>query len=99
VAVMKVMKHIAWVRLHSLGCTNLVHVTLPDSLTHVGALAFHKCASLSEVVLPKSLTHLGADAFNGCDGLRNVMLSQTLTHVGDFAFFHCTLLEPFGAPR
>lgn len=78
-----------------MSCTNLVHVTLPDSPTHVGALAFHK---LSEVVLPKSLTHLGADAFNGCDGLRNVMLSQTLTHVGDFAFFHCTLLEPMFSP-
>lgn len=53
--------------------SGLSHVTLPNSLTHIGKFAFRGC-NLSEITLPKSLKMIDDNAFEGCRDLKNVIL-------------------------
>ena len=50
------------------GCSNLVSVEIPQSVTSIGSYAFSGC-SLTSVSLPTSLTYLGSAAFLGCKSL------------------------------
>jgi hypothetical protein len=47
------------------GCTNLVGVTIPDSVTSIGNYAFSGCG-LTSVNLPGSVTSLGLIPFSDC---------------------------------
>ena len=44
-------------------------VTVPDSVTTIGAHAFENCAGLVEVRMPDSVTSIGDKAFDGCPDL------------------------------
>lgn len=62
---------------------NLVSISLPDSLTVIGAQVFQSCDKLSEVTIPKNVEALGnprrnpnaADIFSG-DGLTNIYVDK-----------------------
>ena len=46
-------------------------LSLPDTLTYIGANAFKQCVNLSgDLVIPASVTSLGTDAFSGCENLK-----------------------------
>jgi|GEM_PF-5632927 len=72
--------------------TALMRVTLPDSLTHIGYMAFYGCTALCELTLPRNLTHVGACAFEDT-ALTAVLLPESVTHVGREAFSTATLRE------
>lgn len=50
-------------------CSNLRSVTLPDSLTSIGASAFVNCTSLRNISIPDTVTSIGSYAFEGCTRL------------------------------
>ena len=60
------------------GCTSLVSVLLPQSLSSIGANAFSGCTALETVTVnadaESSLTEIAPDAFTGCTSLRTVIL-------------------------
>lgn len=64
----------------------LAEVTLPGTLTEIGAYAFQGCAALTEVTLPGSLTEIGAYAFQDCAALAQVSLPAGLETLGEFSF-------------
>jgi hypothetical protein len=41
----------------------LKSVTIPDSVTEIGDMAFSSCRSLKNVTIPDSVTSLGKDIF------------------------------------
>ena len=47
-------------------CNNLSSVTLPNSLTSIGAQAFSGCSSLTSVTVPKNVNKIGSWAFSEC---------------------------------
>ena len=50
-------------------CTNLAHVSLPESLTSIGEYAFSGCSSLALTSLPEGLMSIERGAFGGCTSL------------------------------
>ena len=53
-------------------CINLTEITIPDSVTSIGACAFEGCTSLAEITIPDSVTSIGERAFSGCESLKKV---------------------------
>ena len=77
-------------------------VSLPDTLTTIGATAFYNCTALTNVVLSSSLATFSqrtdgasSGAFQNCTALRTVtpFLPDSLTYLGWATFAGCTSLE------
>ena len=66
-------------------------VTVPASVTEIGAYAFANCASLASVTFAEgsALTSLGRDAFANCTALTALELPASLTEIGSNAFSGC----------
>jgi hypothetical protein len=55
------------------GSASLTGVTIPTSVTSIGARAFSGCSSLSSITIPASVTSIEAyGAFSGCAGLQAI---------------------------
>lgn len=50
-------------------CYRLTELSLPDSVTYIGSLAFSE-SNIRRVKIPSRLKSLGADAFYGCDRMQ-----------------------------
>lgn len=53
------------------GVDSVTHVTIPDTVTEIGTMAFQGCSSLSEIDFPDSIQRIEADAFEGTPWLEN----------------------------
>jgi hypothetical protein len=80
------------------GCSSLVSIKLPASLTSIGSSAFNGCTSLVYVVLPSGLTTIGRDAFRGCGSLVSIELPDSLTSIGAYVFYGCSSLVSIELP-
>ena len=80
------------------GCDLLRTVSLPSSLTSLGAAVFEKCSSLSSIVLPEGLATIGEFAFHGCTSLVSVVLPDSLRAIGDGCFNRCRSLSAISLP-
>lgn len=76
------------------GCVSLAQITLPASLTEIGAEAFRGCESLKYVSMPAALRSVGRGAFSR-SGLTEVYFSNCdrLTEMADEVFAHCNSLK------
>ncbi len=68
-------------------------VTIPDSVTSIGASAFYGNSGLTSVTIPNSVTSIGASAFYNCSGLTSVTIPNSVTSIGASAFAKCTQLS------
>lgn len=50
-------------------CSNLVYVTIPNSVTNIGAYAFQGCSGLVSISIPNGVESIGYGAFVECDSL------------------------------
>ena len=66
-------------------------MTLPETATAIGNLAFNGCTYLRSIVIPDGITAIGDYAFYGCVGLANIGIPSGLTAVGQYAFFGCDM--------
>ena len=57
-------------------CNNLVDVTLPNSVTSIGACAFLYCLNLESVTIPDSVKYIGELAFFRCALLSAVYITD-----------------------
>ena len=80
-------------------CSGLTSVTIPDSVTNIGAGAFDGCAGLTSITIPNSVTSIGNSAFSGCAGLTSVTIPGSVTSIGDWAFLGCTGLTSITIPN
>ena len=80
-----------------MGCIGLTSVTIPETVTSIGACAFYGCSGLTSVTIPKSVTSIGNYAFYGCDGLQSAYYGADNPIQGDLNIFsedtysNCTL--------
>ena len=70
---------------------DLEHISLPDSLTSLGAEAFARCTSLRAAKLGCALESIGEGTFRGCRRLERLDLPKSLTSIGNSAFSNTSL--------
>ena len=79
--------------------TQLAGVTIPDSITRIGAGAFGWCAALTNVTISTNLTSIGDQAFYNCGKLAGITLPNSLTNLGNSAFNSCSSLAAIAIPN
>ncbi len=77
----------------------LAAVTIPNSVTSIGAGAFEYCTSLTSFTIPNSVTGIGAWAFGDCWGLTSVTIGTSVTSIGPSAFNECDSLTSVSIPN
>ena len=66
------------------GCSGLMSITIPDSVTSIGGGAFYGCSGLTSITIPDSVTSIGDSAFNGTAWYNNQ--SDGLVYAGKVAY-------------
>ncbi len=88
--------------------TNLTNVTMPYSITKIGAKAFYGCKKLESINIPASAS-IGNRAFANCSKLKEITMpgvatqalstqSSTEVSIGAFAFENCVSLASVDVP-
>ena len=65
-------------------------VTIPDTVTSIGANAFKNNTTMISVTIPDSVTSIGASAFYGCTSLVGVIIPDSVESIGNSAFYSCS---------
>lgn len=78
--------------------TSLTSITIPDSVTYIGAYAFNGCIGLSSITIPDSVTSIGECAFYQCKELTSVTIPDSVTWIGNGAFYECEKLTSITIP-
>ncbi len=73
-------------------CAELREITVPDSVTEIGNLAFALC-SFGSFTIPDSVKSIGDGAFGMCQSLVEITVPATVESLGDKAFMGCSNLE------
>lgn len=82
------------------GCAHVTKISIPDTVTSLGALAFLNCAALRTVDWPQTgVTSLPDRAFAGCSSLTSLEIPSTVTEIGASAFAGCTSLTSVTVPE
>ena len=74
------------------GCTSLVSIEIPNSVTILGTSAFSGCSALATVELSNSLTEIAHGTFYGCSSLTSVEIPSSVTSIVTASFSDCTAL-------
>ena len=81
------------------GCTNLVAVTFPPTVTSIGNYAFDNCSSLASLTLGEHITNIGEYAFSDCGNLTFIKVDATEPPVlDDYAFIGVNVDIPVYVP-
>jgi hypothetical protein len=63
------------------GCSSLVNVTIPSSVTMIGGHAFRECLNLKRLTIPSSVTSIGPEAFYN-SGLMRLTIAPIVMSIG-----------------
>ena len=74
------------------GCSSLLSLTVPDSVTHIEDMAFSDCRWLTEITLGSGLLEIGMQAFMSCINLREITLPDEVTILSPSLFANCKRL-------
>ena len=79
--------------------SNIISISIPNSVTSIGEEAFSGCSGLGLVNIPNSVTSIGEGAFSGCSGLGSVTIPNSITSIGDYTFYGCRSLKSITIPN
>ena len=82
-----------------LDCVGLTSVSIPNSITSIGASAFKNCVGLTSVEIPNSVTKIAENTFDGCSSLTSVIIPSSVTSIADYAFRNCSELKQIVIPE
>lgn len=74
------------------GCTSLMTITIPESVTRIGTGAFYDCTALTNININDSVKTIGSYAFRGCTSLAAIVLPNERETIRTSAFYNCTSL-------
>ena len=67
-------------------CSGLTSITIPDSVTSIGAATFAGCSGLTSITIPDSVTSIGESAFYNVMAKINWGENPKITEIGELAF-------------
>lgn len=73
------------------GCSNLISIDIPSTITSIGQAAFYGCFSLTSIEIPNSVTSIGRQAFCNCYDLTSAVISNSVTSIQFQTFAGCGL--------
>lgn len=68
-------------------------VTIPNSVTYIGAMAFYHCIELTEITIPEGVVSIGYGAFSQCENLTNIIIPQSVVLLEPAVFDFCSNLK------
>ena len=68
------------------------NIVLPNTITHIGNVAFADCENLTAIDIPSSVTSIGDGAFSWT-GLQSVTIPASVTDLGEQVFEACNSLS------
>jgi hypothetical protein len=71
---------------------------IPDTISHIQAMAFTGCARLTHIAIPEGITRIEDYAFSQCEGLNTLKIPESVTHIGQNAFSGCRNLPAIRIP-
>jgi hypothetical protein len=77
---------------------NPTSLTIPNSVTRIGDLAFSGCSTLTSVTIGSGVNSIGVQAFYGCTGLTSMTIPSSVTSIGKNAFDSCSGLTSMTIP-
>jgi len=80
------------------GPQTILSITIPDSVTRIGNLAFAEFRGLTSMTIPDGVTSIGDYAFRGCAKLTSVSIPDSVTSIGVYAFSGCDRLTGVSIP-
>ena len=80
------------------GCSGLISLTIPSSVTSIGYSAFEGCSGLTSLAIPSSVTSIGSNAFENCSGLTSITIPSSVTLIESGAFRGCSGLTSLTIP-
>ena len=78
--------------------SNVIEVTLPDTIKTLGEQIFASCARLKKIKLPSKLESIPAETFYYCESLENITIPDTVKKIEDSAFRYCSSLKSVTIP-
>ena len=78
--------------------SDLVNVTIPNTITDIADGAFEGCERLVNINIPNSVTSIGEEAFYGCERLTSITIPNSVTNIGKRAFEECKGLKSISIP-
>jgi len=72
------------------GYSDIIKVTIPNTVTSIGSTAFSMCTSLASITIPASITSIDFGAFNFCQSLTSITIPASVTSVDTGAFGNWT---------
>lgn len=81
------------------GCTGLISVTIPNSVTKIGNEAFRGCSGLTAITIPDGVTNISWYAFYDCTRLASVTIPYGVTSIESHAFYNCSSLTSIILPN
>ena len=80
------------------GCSALMSITIPDSVSSIGKHAFSGCESLMNITIPDSVISINRRAFNYCITLKSISIPHSVTSIDDDTFNNCRSLTSIIIP-
>ena len=80
-------------------CSNMVNITIPESVVSIGESAFSGCTALCKILIPGSVVEFNKRAFEGCISLRSVVIMEGVKEIPWCAFNGCSSLEEIIIPE
>ena len=81
------------------GCSELVSITIPESVKHIGYRAFFECYSIEHLRIPKSVKTIKNAAFQDVVSLKTIILPSSIHTIGTELFAGCSSLVSFDIPE
>lgn len=79
-------------------CKTLTKLSLPKTVTAIGANTFYNCSLLKVLVLPPALKSISRKLCYNCHNLKTVTIGDDVKQVGVSAFERCTELMTINLP-